>query len=220
MQQCGVHYQIGATDSSIGDCLRTYAPGLPIVEMPIPLGRFIEHEYADKVRTIGFFGYQRDERGMPLVAPLADRLIALGYRVVIHDTLGQFSVEGYAGKLRLLKTFVGELEREMVQCDLVVCTADRNRYLNRISGIVCNAVACGVPLVMPAGTLSALRFFREGSSCCYSEHTVEGIVDAVRRLDANYPAYATAARNAALLWSKKNGVENYVNYLIGHFRLG
>ena len=103
----------------------------------------------------------------------------------------------------------------MARCDAIVCPMQREQYVHRMSGIVCNAVACGTPFVLPAGTLAAARFVALGSSRCYLDHSVAGILQAVQELGRDYPRHAEAARQGALQWRAMHGVEHVVDKVIG-----
>lgn len=216
----GLPFRLGAIDPSIADYLRTYLGGMPVLPFPIVQDGARKQHYRASVRTIGFFGAQREERGMALLPALSERLLALGYQVVLHDTEGQLRPHSAPSNLRLMSGFVADLHDAMTQCDLVVCPMRRENYLHRISGVVCDAVSSGVPLVLPAGTLSAVRFYPLGSSTCYHEHSVEAILQAIETLAADYPAHAAAAERAAKRWPEQHGVENFVDAVLQAGRLG
>lgn len=210
----GLPFRLGAIDPVIADYLRTYLGGLPVSPFPIVQGGARKQRYAAALSIVGFFGAQRDERGMELLPELTERLLALGYHVVLHDTRRQFDSQPTPPNLRRMSAFVDDLHAEMTQCDLVVCPMWRESYVHRISGIVCDAVSSGVPFVLPAGTLSAARFYPLGSSACYHEQSVEGILHAIATVAADYAAYAAAAERAALQWPEQHGVERFVDAVL------
>jgi len=207
----GINLRIGAIDPVIADFLAGYLDGMPVEVFPIALDGPGKTHYADQLTTIGFFGSQREERGFDVVAPLAEQLLALGYRVVLHDTNGRFINVNGNPNLRILDNFVPDLSTEMAQCDVVVCPMQRDQYVHRMSGIACNAVACGIPLVLPAGTLAAARFSTLGSVRCYLEHSAAGIVQAVQELGRHYPRHAEAARQGALQWGATHGMAHFLD---------
>lgn len=210
----GLPFRLGAIDPVIADYLRTYLGGMPVSPFPIVQGGARKQRYAAAVRVVGFFGAQRDERGMALLPELTERLLALGYHVVLHDTQRQFDSHPAPPNLRLVNAFVADLHAEMTQCDLVVCPMRRENYVHRISGIVCDAVSSGIPFVLPAGTLSAARFYPLGSSTCYHEQSVEGVLQAIATMAADYPTYAAAAERAALQWPQQHGIERFVDTVL------
>ena len=146
-----------------------------------------------------------------MIPALVGRLLALGYEVVVHDTMAQLSASSVIPGLRLLTEFVDDLGAAMAHCDLVICPMQFENYVHRMSGVVCCAVASGVPLVFPAGTLSSMRFHPLGSSACYIEHSVEGILQAVATVAADYPFYAKGAKRGAQYWRDNHGVDRFVD---------
>jgi hypothetical protein len=206
----GLQVSIGAIDPIIGDYLQTYSDHVPITSMPVPHGGIGKSSYPIYPETIGFFGHQRPERGSRLIPDLVGELLALGYGVVLHDTRGQFQRKGTPSKLRLLNGFVEDLCSEMAACDLIVCPMDRQSYAQRLSGIVCHAVAAGVPFVLPSGTLSAVRFNPLGSSCCYAEPHPPGIMNAIQKVASDYPKYSKSALEGSKAWNAQHGVDKFV----------
>lgn len=211
--QRGLKVRIGAVDPLVGDYVQTYSAGLPIGAMPLPVRGPSRTHYPALPRTIGFFGHQRPERGIALIPDLARQLLALDYEVVLQDTRQQFQSRGTHPRLHL-RAFASDLCAEMAACDLVVCPMDRKNYTQRLSGIVYSAVASGVPFVLPAGTLSAIRTQALGASCAYVEHTVEGILAAVQKLAASYPAHARGAERGARLFREQHGLDRFVQMLL------
>jgi hypothetical protein len=215
VQQRNLPVTLAAIDPVIGNYLQTYLNGLPVAVPPVPIGGAQRQHYSTSLRTIGFFGHQRVERGIAIIPALCDRLLSLGYRVVLHDTRGQFNSSVDNPHLHLLRSFIDDLYGEIANCDLVVCPMDRYRYSRRLSGIACSAVASGVPLVLASGTLSAVRFQDLGSSACYIEGSVEYILEAIGKIALDYPGYAAAARRGAQIWNQQQGVGRFVDYAIG-----
>ena len=210
----GLQVAIGAIDPVIGVLLRGAGDALPVFDWPMPLDGSPKQHYLPHIGTIGFFGYQRVERGITLIPALTDALLDAGYRVLIHDTLGQFQPRDSIAKLQLINGFVSDLGAAMAPCDLVVCTMQPERYRRRTSGIACTAVACGVPLVLPAGTLSAQRYETLGSVALYGEQTVHSVLSAVQISGRDYPQRAQAARRGALLWCQSHGTERFIDAVL------
>jgi glycosyltransferase involved in cell wall biosynthesis len=214
----GLHARLGVLEPLLADFLRTYSDQLLIELAPFPLdgaGR-----PGDAVRPalrpqcIGFFGNQRDERGLDVIAPLAQRLLADGYRVVVHDTRGQFNTDGANPKLRVLSGFIPDLAAAMAQCDVIVCPVRWENYALRPSGIVAMSMACGIPCIVASGTLSAATYHRHGSMVCYQELGVDGIMQAIERLAADYPRIAGCAREAAQFWRATHGIDRAIDWML------
>lgn len=211
--QRGLKVRVGAVDPLVAEYVQTYSVGLPIGNLPIPVYGPWRTHYPERPRTIGFFGHQRPERGIALIPDLSRQLLALGYDVVLHDTRQQFQSSGHHPRLHL-RAFASDLCAEMTACDLVVCPMDRPSYTRRLSGIVYSAVASGVPFVLPAGTLSAIRTQALGASCAYVEHSAEGILAAIQKLAADYPAHARGAERGARRFRAQHGLDRVVRMLL------
>ena len=210
----GLKVAIGAIDPAIGALLRGAVDALPVFDWPTPLDGSPKQHDSAQLCTIGFFGYQRVERGITLIPALTDALLGAGYHVLIHDTMGQFQPHAAIANLRLIDGFVSDLGTAIAPCDLVVCTMQPERYRRRTSGIACTAVACGVPLVLPAGTLSAQRYETLGSVALYGEQTVQSVLNAVQISGRDYPQRAQAARRGALLWRQSQGTERFIDAVL------
>jgi hypothetical protein len=211
--QRGLRVRVGAIDPLVAEYVQTYSEGLPIANMPIPISGPSRKSYRDRPLTIGFFGHQRPERGIALIPELVRQLLDRGYEVVLHDSRQQFKFDGSDSRLHL-RAFVSDLCAEMVDCDIVVCPMDRKSYSQRLSGIAYSAMASGVPVVLAAGTLSAVRALGSGSACIYFEHTVAGILSAIQKLAESYPAYALGAQRGATLFHHQHGIEKFVRMLL------
>lgn len=215
-----LHVTLGVVDPIIGDFLKTYGGCAPIVETPIPIDGQPKPHRADRLRTVGFFGHQREERGLAMIPAIVDRLLASGYKVVVHDTRGRINSTFANPNLRVLTSFVNDLNHEIANCDLVICLMQWEKYIHRISGIVCHAVANGIPFVLPASTLSAMRFAHLGSSVCYQENSVDGVMEAIEKVGSEYPKFARGAQHGATLWSEKHGAEKFADVIEQRFQLG
>lgn len=205
---------IGAIDPLIGESLRSASDALPIFDWPMPLDSSPKQHHLPQIGTIGFFGYQRLERGIALIPALTDALLNAGYSVLIHDTMGQFQPQGAIANLHLINGFVSDLGAAMAPCDLVVCTMQLEWYRQRTSGIACTAVASGIPLVLPAGTLSAQRYQALGSVACYDGQTVQAVLQAVQTSDLDYPQRAQAAERGARTWHQTQGTERFIDAVL------
>ncbi|HEY8026883.1 MAG TPA: hypothetical protein VIF60_20245 [Burkholderiaceae bacterium] len=210
----GLSVKVGVIEPVLAGFLRTYSGKLPIETCPFPLDGTSARSHAARPQSIGFFGNQRDERGLAVIPPLVERLLAQGYRVVVHDTRGQFNTNGTNVNLSVLNGFLPDLGAVVAQCDMVVCPARWESYALRPSGIVAMAIACGVPCIAASGTLSAATHYQHGSIVCYHELSVEGILQAIARMTEDYPHFAECARVAAQIWQKTQGMEKAVAWLL------
>ena len=210
----GLQAAVAAIDPVIGSAIRRASDALPVFDWPMPLDGTPKPHYLPQIASVGFFGHQREERGILLIPPLARALLDSGCRVLIHDTMGQFQSLTEIPNLVLINGFVRNLSIVLAQCDLVVCTMQPEHYARRTSGIACSAVASGIPLVLPSGTLSAARYDRLESVVCYHERTVPAVLDAVAQSRLDYPRRCLDAQRAALDWRQTQGVEKFVDAVL------
>ena len=209
---------IATIDPLIKGYIRTHNENICLIDLPIPEGSTPRGAYEPNIKTIGFFGHQRNERGIDILPGLVEGLISNGYKVVLQDSMGKMATGQSGPNLKKINHFVENLGAEIAKCDLVVCPASVEPYTFRLSGIVLNAISTGVPFILPAGTLSALRYLELGSSACYFRHSAEDVMTAIEKIADNYPAYALQAKKAAADWNDSNGVEKFVEGILPYVR--
>ncbi len=88
--------------------------------------------------------------------------------------------------------------------DIVVLPYHAEAFRRRTSGILIDAILLGKPVVVLEGTWLADLVAAEGTGEI-APPTVEGIVAAIRRVAANYPAFRAALRRAAEAYVTENG---------------
>jgi len=204
---------LGAIDPVVGAFTQSWSCGLPVHDLPVPLGGDVRKSPPKKARVVGFFGHQRDERGLAMLPGLVHELIGRGYEVVVHDTTARS--RGDHPNLRVIPRFVDDLAGEMVRCDIVVCLMDRRYYRHRLSGIACFAAAAGIPFAVAAGGLPAVRFGRWSDAIgVYSELTVQDVTKTVDALASNYSAATARAAEMSAHWHANHGVHAFVDGFI------
>lgn len=196
---------LAAIDPLLGEALRPGSGGLPILDLPVPIGAVPRASVPVALRRVGFFGHQRPERGSHLLPALVQGLLDLGFEVTVHDSRGRIRSDAPHPRLRLLGAFVEDLGAVLRECDLVVCPMDPSRYDLRVSGIALHALACGVPFLAPAGTLCLRRWEATGCCAAFKEGSPASILAAVLAAAGAYPALAQAAAREALAWNAANG---------------
>ena len=155
------------------------------------------------LRKVGFFGYQRGEKGLNLLDPLIGRLLDSGLEVLLHDSSGTLSAPPRRG-LEVIG-YLPDLSTAVSQCDLVVVLQDPTRYRLRESGIAMDAIAAGVPLIVARGTASEARIrdFKTGGT--YAELRLDCVLEAIALCQMHYAALATSAGEAARRWAAQHG---------------
>jgi hypothetical protein len=100
----------------------------------------------------------------------------------------------------------------LATADVVLCPYDARAYRARSSGVFAEAVAAGKPTVVPADTwMASVQEPGAGETYC----TERGLLTAVRRICADYPAYRAEAEDARGRWLARHAPENLVAQLLG-----
>lgn len=165
------------------------------------------------LQTIGFFGHQRGEKGGALIAPLVKRLVAEGYDVVLHDSEERLTGAHWPG-VRCLG-FVDDLANEVALCDLVVLPYEPSRYLKKSSGILLEALAHGVPVVVPSGTAPGRWIDKTGAGTQFVRAQVSDIATAIELARTRFPQIAQAAAETAVRWQGLYGQRPFVAAMLG-----
>ncbi len=209
--------------------------GLEFTTLPIP---FRTHLVTERPREpgrplcIAFFGDVRDEKRFywlpDLVDALADYLAAGKVRFLVQATLVQpeWNPASHRALLRLkgmpsedvrLVGLDGPLSPEdyyrlFGEADVLLCAYDPFAYSRRSSGTLTEAVAAGIPTVVPRGTwLERQQPAGAGESCA----DLASFLQAVRRICDDYPRYHERARAARERWLTIHTPHNLVRTLLG-----
>jgi glycosyltransferase involved in cell wall biosynthesis len=178
--------------------------------------------------TIGVLGHQRGEKGYDAVPGVVELLLRVrpDIRFLIHNSLPA-NAPGAQARLRELAAADGRITLQegavspqawqglMDQCDLILCPYDPAQFRDRYSAVASEAVANGVPLVVPARTTMA-RLIEDfgGTGVAYSILSQPGIAvavnDALDRLDD----LATRALAGARQWHVTMGPGNMVEAML------
>jgi glycosyltransferase involved in cell wall biosynthesis len=162
--------------------------------------------------ALGFLGGARPEKGFGRVA---DIVAACRTR-----TNARFVIQAYdeglePAKLQRLHAlgadpdvlmFDHPLDRQthsgvLAQVDAVVCPYERLNYKQRNSAIFSEAIAAGLPGVVPSGTWLAEQIeFGRAAGVVYTADDAGGIADAIARCVADLDALTRAAANCAGPW--------------------
>jgi len=203
-------FLVGAYDAAIADAHRAFAAE-PLVEtLPCPHDGARRAAAAPRLTRIGFFGRQREERGLSLIPGLVKALLGRGFEVVVQDSGGSIGTSNAHPKLRVLP-FVPDFGAEITACDLVVWPSHAEPYAQRYSGVVAESIASGVPVAVPSGCLPAALAARFGCPLFFHEHSVASILEAIDEAAADYPAFAARALAGAHAWHQVNGTARLAN---------
>jgi glycosyltransferase involved in cell wall biosynthesis len=159
------------------------------------------------LKTIGFFGHQRSEKGAMLLPALIPLLLTNGYQVVVHDS-GDMIKASNAPGLTVLG-YVPNLGEEIAKCDLVVTPYDATRYRSKGSGIVWDALASGVPVLAPRATAPGQLVETTGAGRLFDASTQESVLNSIRMVARDYSTVASAAFAVSQTWRNQHGSKRF-----------
>jgi hypothetical protein len=168
-----------------------------------------------QLRKIGFFGNQRGEKGAALIMDILGPLLSAGYQVVVHDSGGMLRFENRPGLTML--GFVDDLHQEIAQCDLIVLPYQPDRYKSKASGIMMDAIASGIPTVVPFGTALGRWSDRTGAGTQFVQLQTTDIIAAINAARSRYDTIAQSAYDAAIAWQKNHGMARFAQAMLGPF---
>jgi len=181
--------------------------------LPFPFDRIHEPSPGKKLLTVGFFGNQRDEKGVALFGALIDKLLEHGFDIVLHDSSGCSEGQGNP-RLRLVLGFVANLPAEIITCDLVVIPYRADEYKYKGSGIVWSALANGIPVVAPYGSAPGKFVEGLGAGKLFDAFTTESVLQAILDARNDYASISRAACGVSASWMKRHGVRKFVEAML------
>lgn len=200
---------VGAFDEAIRAVYHGFSPGLDMPLLPAPHDGAPRRRHSPAPRRVGFFGHQRPARGLDILPELVRGLLLRGYEVVMQDSGGRMADVGADPNLNVL-SFVEDFAAEIAQCDLVIWPSRWESYQQQCSGVVSEAVASGVPVILPSGSLPAQTAGRLHAGIPFHEFRAAAILAAVDETARNYAAESSRSQAAALAWQATNGTDRLV----------
>jgi|GEM_PF-5312618 len=192
----------------------------PVQRVPHPVAA-VSHRSgraAGSPVVIGFIGAQQPRKGFGLVPEIARRLLQTSLPIGI---LVQDSFAGMREPLAALTTLASTEPRLTVQtgpvdrqgwqeildrCDLLVAAYDQQFFRVNGSGIVTDALANGIPIIVPAETTLAALLHQHGcGTATFPSSTVDAVTRAVAEAVERYDEHCGAARRGRESWAKTNG---------------
>lgn len=209
--------------------------GLPFTVLPIPFrSRFVREPMPHwGPLTLAYFGEVRDEKGFPWLPDLVDALMDEHVRPGRLRFLIQASLDRWAcypssqAALKRLRRFGPEQVRlvgsdgpltseeyyQMVrETDVFLCPYDPDRYRCRSSGTLAEAIAAGIPTVVPADTWMS-RQQDEGTGETFTDKS--SFIQAVRRIVDDHASYRRRAQAFKHAWLAVHSPANFVAVLLG-----
>jgi len=165
-----------------------------------------------ELRKIGFFGYQRPEKGAALLPSLVPQLLHDGHEVIVQDS-GEF-VRAIPTQGLTVLPYVPSLADEIAKCDLIVAPYDPAAYRTKGSGIVWDALASGVPVIAPAGTAIGTLVQSNGAGILFGALEADDVYRSILEARRNYERISRAAFRASLEWCSRHGIRHFVSAML------
>lgn len=179
-------------------------------KFPIPYDGVQPYEKKNKVETVGFFGQQRDEKGMRIITPLINFLVSKNISVILHDSSQKIKFNH--SKVKCVN-FVENLCDEISRCDLIILPYQQDEYRDRGSGILYMALASGIPVLVPSDTTLSkyIEFYKSG--IIFHDNRIENLIYAFEIAQATYKMIKKNAFFASQSWAKENGTKKFVKFI-------
>jgi glycosyltransferase involved in cell wall biosynthesis len=203
---------------------------LPVSTLPVP--RFtcakIRRRAAKRPITVGILGHQRAEKGYALVPAIIRQLLSM--RADVHVLIHCADPRMVPAEHEQVRALAADEPRVTIdertagpalwgallnQCDLILCPYDPRIFRAGYSAVTCEAVAHGIPLVVPARTtLSRTILEFGGGGLGFAEQTPECIAATVAEAVAQIDELAERAMGAAQKWRQTMGAGAMVDAML------
>jgi len=213
----------------------THVLGKPVGVLPLP--QFtrpgVTRRAGRRPITVSVLGFQRVDKGYHLMPLIARALLAHepDIRLLVHNCVPeqmpavQKELRAHAeveSRITVDERVAGpELWDPMLEAtDIMLCPYEPARYVASYSAVAAEAVANGIPLVVPARTsLADLLEMFGNPGTCFEAWNQESIVAATRSAIADFDVLANRAAEAAAQWNATMGVGNMVTRLLAYAEL-
>jgi len=208
----------------------THLLGRPVHTLPAPheaVGDAASARPRERI-TVGVLGHQRADKGYQLVPEIAAGLLKArpNLRILLHN-----GAPGYMHAVQARVRALAETEPRitvdervadlplwdclLAQCDVVLCPYHAPSYTGAYSAIVGEAIARGLPLVVPgASTLSRTVADFGWPGEAFFEFDAEKIIAATIKVLNALPDYEARAAVAARRWQTEMGAGRTVDGIL------
>jgi glycosyltransferase involved in cell wall biosynthesis len=190
------------------------AGAMKLARFPIPHDGVAPRRRTE-LSVVGILGHQRHTKGLDRLQSNVDRLTQLGFRVIVQDShersleelsLGNPAVSAYG--------YIDELPSIISECDALLLDYDTEMYRRGGSGIAWEAIACGVPLVVPAGTTMSMLVDKYQCGLKFGQSDREDTFRALQKARENYVELAGNALLASERFRSEHGTAKLIDYLL------
>lgn len=209
--RAGMSYSVGAHESDIRHEFMTIVPDGKFARFPHPVDGPPLKKPKSKLERIGFFGFQRAEKGTPIMGHLLSKLLDEGYEIVFHDSNGENKRLQHP-KIETL-SYVDDISGPIARCDLVVLPYQPS-YRAKGSGILAACLAVGVPVIGPYATIPGRLIEQYGVGALFANLAPESVYAAIKTAEGRFATYAGNAHRFAPKYGERNGVARYAERVL------
>lgn len=210
--------------------------GQPVQVLPLPQDSHppLKSRKGRRPIVIGVIGHQRPDKGYHLIPKIVQGLLEgdADIRFLVQNSVPT-DMPGIQDEMRKLARSEPRIEIDeravggadwaalLQRCDLMLCPYDPPRYVASYSAVATDAVANGIPLVVPEKTSMARLLARYGDpGVTYAGNDASAVVDATRRAIAQFDQLAERADRAAAKWKATMGAANTAKGILDLCRAG
>lgn len=211
-QERGVQVTLASVESELRHRFMPIVANGRFALVPHPVGGPPIPKPKTALKRIGFFGHQREEKGLKMMKPLLSQLVQDGYAITFHNSdRGAESLDlPGVDMLRYAK----DIAEPIAECDLVVLPYSVERYRARGSGILAECLALGIPVTAPVGTLPGRIIEQAGVGPLCVANSLVPIYQAIKATERNYASFAQNAYRYAQKFCARNGVAQFASALL------
>lgn len=203
----------------------------PVATLPLPYPAIVQARRRTRSPgplRLSVLGHQRDAKGLAMLPDLVKELLrrAPDVRLLVQtaDAIGdieaQAALKALAAadpRLILDSRAAGRAlwAQHLEQSDLILCPYDPAPYVDSFSSVAAEALANGVPLVVPGGTTleTMLQAFGDPGTA-FQTFDIASIVEATLRALEDFDGIAQRACAAATAWAERQGPGRMVDALL------
>ena len=181
---------------------------------PLPHDGAPSSRLRTELRTVGLLGHQRATKGLQLLPQIVNNLLQLGYEVILQDSEGKLAAQFKSSKNLRVFNFVPSIGDLIQECDAVLLNYDPVFYRYSGSGIAWESIACGAPILAPAGTTVSrlIREYQTGATFCPNNPaSMYRMLNTVRD---DFPTYSENARQASATYKATHGTAKLVDKIL------
>ena len=165
--------------------------------------------------TVGILGHQRSTKGLERLQQNVDRITRLGFRVIVQNSQETPLEELASGNPAVSHYgYIDELPSLINECDALLLDYDTEMYRRGGSGIAWEAVACGVPLIVPDGTTMSMLVEHYRCGLKFGQDDAEAPFKALQEAKENYDELAGNVLQASEKFRSIHGTKKFVDFLL------